>query len=1019
MSKLIRELLKIHRQERGEIILITLAFMLLGFLLIVPLVSFMGTGLKSGKVFDKKSASLYAADAGVEDGMWKIKYGHLDSLDSPADYDEYDFNTEWQYSLPEQKNGVDVDVTVQNLWMPGNIAVPTIEAASASANDDTIMVTTGPVGNSIQSLKITLTHNPEMDKTLLIDSIGVWLPPGFTFVTGSSNLEEAGEDYFSVPAVSDYHGGQSIIWSFDSLSFISFPGANDSDSPITSDITFDFIRSGNTSTQLSASASAGATSIQVASTTGFPTAGSLILPGESELVTYTAVTATTFSGIPSSGPGSIDQSHGSGETVSLPTQPDAVSWITGKEVDLVNETPLFTWDIDVKVFKIHAEAGDTEVDTFLAKRELRKQSGAINGEYYATGNTLLKDTNGNNYRDTVVDPSNATVTGSNIPADAEVAAAYLYWSAWKSASPVFSDTCSSTNLSTNLWVNGGDWSYIGYSPYNYQAHHSGDDSNRYLTMKTAVDLSSYGPKMVTLAWDQWISSPTSLFSESCGNFDNWDRSGTDPYDDTAWDRARVSYNYAFKGCYDPDPSPGPDDYTFLTLKSSILDLSSASGSTVNISWKQWRNTTLESGDKLYFAFSNDDFATSSEQFDTEIAGTPTSRPYNRNFTVSVPQEYLTDTVKIRFYMTGFSSYRCCYLDDFIVTVEYSDADGLDVDFSGDNGTTWWGDSHALFQAFREDIGTSAVHYSLVVPSQYLTGQFKMRLRLAGMSAPGLCCNIDNISIMVPDHQITLLINGAQVYLDANGQPQEGSSPLIASEAQLMRNIEGSTYKGYSYSCFRDVTDLVRTYSTKAEDPATNYPGWGTYEVRDVDATTYPEDNWAYAGWSLVLVYTSAETLGHQLFLYDQFSYGGEYSDIDFDGDGQDGGIVSGFVVPARVQNEDGSWETNAAKLTCFVGEGDLPYTGDYITINGSSNYLSNSASPYNNVWNSASPDISASGVDIDTFSITWESGWISAGDTTAQINLPTGTDSWNLVYIILSFRNETITGGSMTYLIRG
>jgi hypothetical protein len=1017
-DRLFTKLIKIHRQEKGEIILITLAFMILGFLLIVPMVSYMGTGLKSGMFFDEKSEALYAADAGVEDAMWKIKYGHLASLDNPSAYDEYNFSTSWQYQLPEQKNGKDVDVTIQNLWMPKNISLPAASTARAAAVDDSILVTTGTVSGAIQSLKITLTYNAEVDKTLEIDSIGIWLPPGFSYTANSSNLEESGHDYTTIPVDYEYQGGHAIIWTFaDSIDFTSLPGVDVLDNPLTSDITFDFSRSGNAVTQLTAGASSGATSITVASTSGFPTAGSLILPNESKLITYTAVTATTFSGIPSSGSGSITTGHSSGQSVSLPTQPDAVSWMTGKEVDLVNEVSLFAWDIDVKVFKIHSEAGGTEVDTFLSKRELRKQSGAINGEYYATGNSLLKDTNSDNYRDTVVDPSTASVTSSNIPSDAEVAAAYLYWSAWRSASPTFYDASTSTNLSTNLWTNGGDWAYINTSPYYYQGHHSGIESRRYVTQKTAVNLSSYEPRMVTLDWDQWITTPINIWTDGCTDLSTtgkWDRSGTTAYNNTAWGVSSST----FRGRYAPSPSPGPTDYTYLTLKSGVLSLASANGDTVNLTWKQWKYGTLTEGDKLYYAFSNDNFATSSGMFDAGITNSsPTSKPGSPNFTVAIPQTYLTDTMKIRFYLVGFANPKYCYLDDITVTPAYSSADGLDVDLSADNGTTWWGDSHSLFQAFRGNIGASSVHYSLTIPSGFLTSQFKMRLRLVGMNAASLYCNIDNVSILVPDHQIVFKINGSQVYMDAEGLPQSGSSYLKASEAQIMRNLEGSTYKGYSYSCYRDVTDLVRKYSTKADDPATNYPGWGTYEVREVDAST--ADNWSYAGWSLVIVYTSAETLGHQLFLYDQLAYGGENSDVDFDRDGQAGGIISGFVVPARVQNDDGSWETNAAKLTCFVGEGDAPYTNDYITINGSTNYLSNSSSPYNNVWNSASHGVTAPGLDIDTFYITWTSGYVSAGDTTAQIHMPTGTDSWNLVYIILSFRNETVTGGSMTYLIRG
>jgi hypothetical protein len=57
------------------------------------------------------------------------------------------------------------------------------------------------------------------------------------------------------------------------------------------------------------------------------------------------------------------------------------------------------------------------------------------------------------------------------------------------------------------------------------------------------------------------------------------------------------------------------------------------------------------------------------------------------------------------------------------------------------------------------------------------------------------------------------------------------------------------------------------------------------------------------------------------------------------------------------------------------------------------------------------------GTDIDTFHVTWGDGLLQPGDTSAQIDLLTETDSWNLVYIILSFRSDVIAGGTISYLI--
>ena len=114
---------------------------------------------------------------------------------------------------------------------------------------------------------------------------------------------------------------------------------------------------------------------------------------------------------------------------------------------------------------------------------------------------------------------------------------------------------------------------------------------------------------------------------------------------------------------------------------------------------------------------------------------------------------------------------------------------------------------------------------------------------------------------------------------------------------------------------------------------------------------------------------------------------------------------------------------NAAKLTCFVGEGDT-YTGDKLKFTGQSGfseYLENGESPWDNVWNSNSPGFDSDGVDIDTFDVPWENSsnenLVEPGDTTARINLPTGSDSWNLVYIILSMHSETVTGGTVHYVI--
>ena len=63
--------------------------------------------------------------------------------------------------------------------------------------------------------------------------------------------------------------------------------------------------------------------------------------------------------------------------------------------------------------------------------------------------------------------------------------------------------------------------------------------------------------------------------------------------------------------------------------------------------------------------------------------------------------------------------------------------------------------------------------------------------------------------------------------------------------------------------------------------------------------------------------------------------------------------------------------------------------------------------------------MSAEGVDVDTFHVTWASDLLEPGDTSAQVDIYTDIDVWNLVYTILSFRSSITSGGTISYLVRG
>jgi hypothetical protein len=109
---------KLRRGEEGQALIIALILMLVGGLIIAPVLAYVGTGLKIGKdVHEKRMMELYAADAGVEDGIWKIKNDQVpDEADQP--YTIADVNAK----------GVSVNIA--------SVATRTYKITSVATSDD-------------------------------------------------------------------------------------------------------------------------------------------------------------------------------------------------------------------------------------------------------------------------------------------------------------------------------------------------------------------------------------------------------------------------------------------------------------------------------------------------------------------------------------------------------------------------------------------------------------------------------------------------------------------------------------------------------------------------------------------------------------------------------------------------------------------------------------------------------------------------------------------------------------------
>jgi len=85
---------KATRDENGKVLIMVLILLLVGGLILTPMLGLMQTGLIAGQVYERKTAELYAADAGVEDAIWRIQ-------NDKADFDEAGY-----YSYPDLEDGV-------------------------------------------------------------------------------------------------------------------------------------------------------------------------------------------------------------------------------------------------------------------------------------------------------------------------------------------------------------------------------------------------------------------------------------------------------------------------------------------------------------------------------------------------------------------------------------------------------------------------------------------------------------------------------------------------------------------------------------------------------------------------------------------------------------------------------------------------------------------------------------------------------------------------------------------------
>ncbi len=197
MGKMMKNVLKkLARDEEGQAFILVLIFLLVGGLITAPLLSYMSTGLLAGQMHEEKMEGLYAADAGVEDALWKIKN------DLPASYLD-------PYQLLTDVNGMLVTIDIEEVVLLYGIDVGAggvhwwwfaLESEFLSYDGDESWGTynyrlslTNKKGSPVKITSLTVSYSNELSYLSGLtngDIAGLAPPPMSDFEDGNPSLPE-------------------------------------------------------------------------------------------------------------------------------------------------------------------------------------------------------------------------------------------------------------------------------------------------------------------------------------------------------------------------------------------------------------------------------------------------------------------------------------------------------------------------------------------------------------------------------------------------------------------------------------------------------------------------------------------------------------------------------------------------------------------------------------------------------------------------------------------------------------
>ncbi len=183
---------KLIRNEKGQAMPIVLILLLIGGLIIGPLLGFMSAGVKAGQAHERMMERLYAADAGIEDALWKI------INDPPGIYPH-------SYQLTDV-NGMSVDVQIDEvtIFYGQEIGAGGVHQDWMTLKSERVLPPYYDAGEGTYIHEWRLKMTNKIKASIMLYEVKIPCPSDLEYYTGLTNEDIAG---LAPPPKSDFEDG--------------------------------------------------------------------------------------------------------------------------------------------------------------------------------------------------------------------------------------------------------------------------------------------------------------------------------------------------------------------------------------------------------------------------------------------------------------------------------------------------------------------------------------------------------------------------------------------------------------------------------------------------------------------------------------------------------------------------------------------------------------------------------------------------------------------------------------------